>query len=490
MCDPREPVSVASALVMLDRALDVLAHADAAGLPASTQAEALRALERAEARHTAARARMLTAFSAQAGYEDDGQGSARVWLRWQTRVTKGAAAGAVAWMRRLAAHPVIGKALAAGEVSASWAREICAWSDRLPGHVREDADAILVAAARGGAEEPDLRRLAEEMYERSRRDSADDEGGDRFDDRALGLASTLGGAGRVNGDLPPGCCAALSAVLEALARKAGPEDTRTAAQRRHDALEEACRRLIAAGMVPGRAGQARQIMVPINLAQLRATQGASGTERAWAAQTAGRAGGLTGAEAAAAACDATLVPVVTGYVDPAALDGLVEAFLTGDDLPVGHQPSAGHEPASAEGARPGRPGRAAACGCVCGGCTCPARTPLPARTRTRLRGALLGLAADALSGARPGARREVLESYVKRLEDLEQIAKSFKGVEKCFAVQAGREMRIIVEPGQVSDDDATMLARDVAKKIETDMTYPGQIRVTVIRETRATELAR
>jgi ribonuclease Y len=99
-------------------------------------------------------------------------------------------------------------------------------------------------------------------------------------------------------------------------------------------------------------------------------------------------------------------------------------------------------------------------------------------------------AADALSGARPGARREVLESYVKRLEDLETIAKSFKGVDKCFAVQAGREMRLIVEPNQVSDDDAAMLAREVARKIENDMTYPGQIRVTVIRETRATELAR
>lgn len=99
-------------------------------------------------------------------------------------------------------------------------------------------------------------------------------------------------------------------------------------------------------------------------------------------------------------------------------------------------------------------------------------------------------AADALSGARPGARREVLESYVKRLEDLETIAKSFKGVDKCFAVQAGREMRLIVEPSQVSDDDASMLAREVARKIESDMTYPGQIRVTVIRETRATELAR
>ncbi|HXM88900.1 MAG TPA: ribonuclease Y [Candidatus Acidoferrum sp.] len=99
-------------------------------------------------------------------------------------------------------------------------------------------------------------------------------------------------------------------------------------------------------------------------------------------------------------------------------------------------------------------------------------------------------AADALSGARPGARREVLESYVKRLEDLEMIAKSFKGVEKCFAVQAGREMRVIVEPSQISDEDTSMLARDVARKIETDMTYPGQIRVTVIRETRATELAK
>ena len=99
-------------------------------------------------------------------------------------------------------------------------------------------------------------------------------------------------------------------------------------------------------------------------------------------------------------------------------------------------------------------------------------------------------AADALSGARPGARREVLESYVKRLEDLETIAKSFKGVEKCFAVQAGREMRIIVEPNQVTDDDTLMLARDVARKIETEMAYPGQIKVTVIREVRSTELAR
>ena len=98
-------------------------------------------------------------------------------------------------------------------------------------------------------------------------------------------------------------------------------------------------------------------------------------------------------------------------------------------------------------------------------------------------------AADALSGARPGARREVLESYVRRLEDLEKISNSFAGVEKSFAVQAGREIRIFVSPGQIGDDETYVLARDVARKIEGEMTYPGQIKVTVIRETRASDIA-
>jgi ribonucrease Y len=104
--------------------------------------------------------------------------------------------------------------------------------------------------------------------------------------------------------------------------------------------------------------------------------------------------------------------------------------------------------------------------------------------------AILVQAADALSGARPGARKELLETYVKRLEDLERIACEFPGITKAYAIQAGRELRIIVESGLVTDADVVLLSRDVAKKIESELTYPGQIKVTVIRETRAVEYAK
>jgi ribonuclease Y len=104
--------------------------------------------------------------------------------------------------------------------------------------------------------------------------------------------------------------------------------------------------------------------------------------------------------------------------------------------------------------------------------------------------AVLVTAADALSAARPGARREVLESYVKRLEKLEEIASGFKGVQKTYAIQAGREVRIIVDSGKLSDEEALWLSKDIARKIEGELTYPGQIKVTVIRETRSVEYAR
>jgi hypothetical protein len=396
MCQSaQEPVNVAGALAMLDRALTALAAADAGSLPTAVQAEALRALERAEARHTAARAHILSAFTAQDGYEGDGQGSAQTWLRWQTRVTRAAAAGAVGWARRLAAHPVIADALTAGKISASWARAICGWTDRLPEGRRDDSDTILSAAASGGAGLADLAGLAEEMYQRSRQDSPDDPGGG-FDDRAVWLGVTFGGAARLNGDLTASCAAALSAVLESLGKRAGPEDNRTAAQRRHDALEEACRRLITAGMLPSRAGQPTQAQVHITLAQLRGMPGAADAEAAWRAAAAAEHGWLRGPEAEAATCDATLAPIVTGHVDRTALDRMVAVFLSI------HGPGAGiglglpGEDDSRTGPDTGH--RAPPCGCHRGGCTCPARKPLSEQTLARLRGSLLALAADALSG--------------------------------------------------------------------------------------------
>jgi ribonuclease Y len=99
-------------------------------------------------------------------------------------------------------------------------------------------------------------------------------------------------------------------------------------------------------------------------------------------------------------------------------------------------------------------------------------------------------AADAISASRPGARRETLERYIKRLEKLEEIACSFQGVDSCFAIQAGREIRVIVDAEKINDDVATKIARDIAKKIEDEMTYPGEIKVTLLREVRCIEYAR
>jgi len=104
--------------------------------------------------------------------------------------------------------------------------------------------------------------------------------------------------------------------------------------------------------------------------------------------------------------------------------------------------------------------------------------------------ALLLIAADAISAARPGARRESLEAYVKRLEKLEEIANSFQGVQQSYAIQAGREVRILVKPEQIDDSAAQLMARDIAKRIESELSFPGQIRVTVVRETRAVEYAK
>jgi len=218
----------------------------------------------------------------------------------------------------------------AGQLSASWARALCQWTDQLPEERRDDADAIVLAAARGGAGLADLAALAQQMIDRSRTAPDRDEG--TFNDRAVWLETTIGGAGHLSGDLTGPAAAAVTAVLEALSARGGPEDTRTLVQRQHDALEEACQRLIDSGMLPGHDSQPPRLTVHVDLAELRAQPGGSGLEAGWSTARAAAAGlpgsaYLTGPGAQAAACDAALVPVVTGHLDRAVLDQLTDVFL-------------------------------------------------------------------------------------------------------------------------------------------------------------------
>ena len=152
--EPAAPASIGQALAMVRAGLSYLADCDAGSLATAAQADALIGLEHAEAQHTAARARILAAFTAQQGYEADGYYGPGSWLRAITRVTKGAAAAAAGWARRLGAHPVIAAALAQGQIPVSLARLICDWTDKLPEDLRADADGILLdggAGRRGSA---------------------------------------------------------------------------------------------------------------------------------------------------------------------------------------------------------------------------------------------------------------------------------------------------------------------------------------------------
>jgi len=232
---PDGPQTAGEALDLMLASLRWLANADLASMPVAVQADCLRALERAASVHTAARAAVLSAFDAASGYEDDGQRSPRTWLRWQTQVTGAAASASVGWMRRLRAHPAIASALREARISASWAREICDWTGQLPDDARDHADQILLTAAAGGCDLAGLARLAEEMRHRL---ADPDDADDGFEDRQVRLQTTLDGAGRLDGDLTPRCAEAIQAILDALGKKAGPEDTRTQRQRHHDALGE------------------------------------------------------------------------------------------------------------------------------------------------------------------------------------------------------------------------------------------------------------
>ena len=332
------PATTTEALGMLRAAMGYLSAADATAMAAETQARCLHALEQATAMGTAARTAILAAFTSGQGYCADADYSPRAWLVNRTRVTKAAAVGYTAWVRRLAAHPRVAAVLAAGEMSESYARAICGWTGKLPVECRGDADAILVTAAGAGMDLRDLTALAAEIYARSLPDAPDSDEDEAFEDRSVRLETTFEGAGVLGGDLTPECAAVVTAVLDALSAPAGAEDTRSHGQRYHDALQEAMRRLVAAGLLPERAGQPVKAWVHISLADLLAMDGSSALLEEWTAgvraqwaghRAAASAGGgdggawLDGDAAAAMACDAVMAPVVTGEVNPAALEDLI-----------------------------------------------------------------------------------------------------------------------------------------------------------------------
>jgi len=344
MCtgDGQAPGSVAEALRAARASLDYLIPA-VPELPAAACGEALTALGEIQAKFTAAHAALLRRFDALDGHGSDGYGTPAAWLAAMGRMSAQDARAAVRQMRTLGRHWPLGEALASGEISASWADKILKWVGKLPVQLRNDTETILgieqilVRAAASGACLDDLAAIfarAVVQWQAGHPDQDDD----GFDDRYLQVSSTFGGAGVLRGDLTPECAAAVRAVLEALGKSAGPEDTRSQGQRFHDALQLGCELLIRARMVPDRAGADTQVIAHIPISQLRDMPGASEIEEAFIRSRLGEDGYLTGKDAEAAACDAMTVPVVTGHADMTVIDKMIALVLSA----AGHQ----HPPAA------------------------------------------------------------------------------------------------------------------------------------------------
>jgi 5-methylcytosine-specific restriction endonuclease McrA len=383
--------SVGEAMDMVRAGLAFIASADATALSTEEQAETLRALERASSVATVARTSVLTAFTVGKGYSADADYSPRAWLMHQTGITKGESGSHTAWVNRAARHPELFAALAGEDISESYARTLCTWTDNLPADQRDEADRLLADAARDGLGLRDLAGLAAEILARCRPDEPDQDPAKDFEDRSVKIQTTFQGAGVIHGDLTPECAAVVQSVLDSLAAPAGSEDDRTKEQRYHDALQEAMRRLIVGGLLPERAGQPVKALVHISLADLVHLNGSAaltdewvdGIRAKWAARRAassetGSDGSawLDGKAAGAAACDASMTPVVTGDLDVGVLDELVRLCAHLDRL-----------------CRPG---------------TSPATSPDAARVQEILEQEIIGKAVALLSG--PGG----LASFLRR----------------------------------------------------------------------------
>src|ERR1700733_11477505 len=324
-------MSVADALRMMNAGLDYLNGPDGADLDAAACGQVLRSLGEIEAKFTAAHAAVLARFDAADAHDSDGYGTSATWLTAMADMTPRDAKVKMREMRLLRAHPDMAAALAAKDISKSWALAIAEWTKKLPAELRAQTIKILVEAAQAGASRDELRMIAAVALEmwRAQRPDADEDG---FDDRYVQVGTTFGGAGVVRGNLTPECAAAVQAVLEALGKKAGAEDIRTEGQRFHDALQAGCELLIRAKMVPDRAGADTQVIAHIPFPELRQRPSAPEAEEVWLRGTAGEPGDLTGKDAEAAAWDALNVPVVTGHADMRVVDKIIGLALAAAGL--------------------------------------------------------------------------------------------------------------------------------------------------------------
>jgi hypothetical protein len=345
-------------------------------------------------------------------------------------------------------------ALAAREISESFARTICVWTDKLPEESRQSGDETLLGAAGTGASLAELSGFAADLYEQSLPSTPDD--GEDFDDRSVKVATTFEGAGVIHGNLTPKCAALVTTVLDSLSAPRGAEDTRSHDQRFHDALEDALDRLVAAGLLPERAGQPTKAMVHVSLGEMRLMDTGSALQQEWITRMRGRwavararasvtgsdgSAWLDGDAARAATCDAMMVPVVTGDVDTTVLDDLVRLCveLSGhgqcpgrsghQDRDQGQEQSSGQDMSRGQSqgqvqdrgqdlgngqcqsqnrgqARHADAGTGPGCGH--GPCCCQARPPLTPRAREALEQAIIGKAVDLLSG--PGGLASFLRT--------------------------------------------------------------------------------
>ncbi len=306
---------------------DYLTSPAAGDLDAAALGEVIVSLGEIQSRLAAAHAVFLRRFDAAGAHDADGYGSSSAWLAAMAKLSKRDAKAAVRQMRQLSRHPELADALGRGDISESWAREIAGWLRKLPAELRAGTEKILAEAAAAGASLEDLATITAHALAQWQSDRPDPEDEGDFPDRYLNVGATFGGAGVIRGDLTPECTAAVTAVLEALGKKGGPEDDRSEGQRFHDALQLACELLLRARLVPDRAGADTQVMAHIPLSQLRQMPGAAGMEDAWIRAVLGQDGYLTGKDAEAAACDASTVPLVTGTMDMSVIDQMIDLAL-------------------------------------------------------------------------------------------------------------------------------------------------------------------